>query len=596
MRFSAIFALGSLCLNQFTEAAPTISSSASGIIKRSQNGVESIDFEYVLDSIQAINERYLNGGGSFLQKRDDDQFIDQLMMEFHKHNLMDEFVDQLTSAPHLQGALEDSAVHFISSGQVDEPLLINSLRASGKLGIFFDSVLNSEELNDELFNTAQSILQTVDKEGDYAAKNSLDETEPFIHTIYSDTMSPKRRSVFDEERFLESHGMSKRDLISSIFSIVKAISNSGLVQKIIHSIIGNQSLVQYSINLFGKIFRSINWGKLFTAIKNSGLIEKIFTAILRLLAGLFAGSKLSSIIGEIFGGGANSTHKSFLASLLSSGVEVGSGLYSSLNKSSSSGLVSDLSNSFKNPGSPYSYTPSASTRLYSAATSTSPPSPSTSSSGGLLLILFPSLFSGKSSSGSTPSSSSSSPSTTNSGSSKGFLLTLLGFLFKPKSATNNQSSSGQSSGGFFSRLFGSLNSKPSSSTPTSSTPTSSSSNSSGKGFLATLFDSLYNKPSSSSSLSSSSNSAGSTATGFSLGALIGSLFKPKSGGTSGSSSPLAQPSSVFSSAKACCCSPNRIKQRAMKRALTAKLQRSFKRSLAAGDLELNEGLMKFFLK
>lgn len=189
------------------------------------------------------------------------------------------------------------------------------------------------------------------------ARNALDETEPFIHTIHSQTMNPKRRSSFDEDLFFETHELSKRDLMSSMISIVKAITNSGLVKKIVQSIIGNQSLVQYSINLFGEIFRTINWGKLFTAIKNSGLIQKIFQLILRLLAGLFSGSKLFSLISEIFGGGSNSTHKSFLASLLSTCVEVGSGLYSSLNKTRSSGLLSDLTNAFKNPSSPYSYTP-----------------------------------------------------------------------------------------------------------------------------------------------------------------------------------------------------------------------------------------------
>lgn len=625
MKISHILSLGSLWVSGFVEAAPTMGSSSSNIVKRSDDGIESIDFEYVISSIKAINERYSIGAISSIQKRDDDEFIDQLMMEFHRHNLMDDFVDQLASAPHLHEALEDSVVDTIQSGLVDEPLLVNSLRASGRLGEFFDSVLNNDELNDELYYTAHDILQSSELHGDLAARHALDLTEPFLHTVYSDAMSPKRKRYFDEEEFIRSHGMSKRDLLSSIISIVKSISNSGLVQKIVHSIIGNQSLIQYSVSLFGKIFRSINWQKLFTAIKNSGLIQKLFLTILKLLAGLFTGSSISSIIKELFGGGSNSTHKSFLASLMSSGVEVGSGLYSSLNKSSSSGLLSDLSSTFKGPYS----APSGSTPLYNTPATATKGSPySSSSSGGFLLSLF----------GAPKSSTSPAPSPSSSTSSGGFLLSLLGSLFKPKSSSNALSGSlnsggflskllgslfsgkpsssssaplsgSQSSGGFFSKLLGSLfgGKSPSTSsssaptyTPSSSTGSTSSSTPSGKGFLATLFDALFPKKSGSSSSSSSQSSTGATAAaGFSIGSLIDGLFHKSGSASTGSgstTSPLASPSSAFGSAKQCCCSPNNIRQRAMKRALNAKLKRAVKRSLAAGDIELNEGLMNFFLK
>ncbi|WPK25057.1 hypothetical protein PUMCH_002358 [Australozyma saopauloensis] len=589
MKVATILAVGSLWLTSVT-AAPTIGSSASNIIKRSESGLESIDFDYVFSSIVAINDRYNNGAISSIQKRDDDDFIDQLMMEFHKHNLMDDFVEQFVNAPHLHDALEESTVNLISNGEVDEPLLVNSLRASGKLGEFFDSVLNNEELNDELYHTAQSIAEKSQAEGQFAARNALSETEPFIHTVFSEAMSPKRKRAFDEDLFFETHGMSKRDLLSSIISIVKAISNSGLVQKIVRSIIGNQSLIQYSINLFGKIFRSIDWGKLFTAIKNSGLIQKIFNLIIRLVSGFFAGSSFSSLIKEIFGGGSNSTHKSFLAGLLSSGVEVGSGLYSSLNKSSSSGLLSDLSSNFK--GNPSTAT--GSVPLYSAPKATSGAYTPTSTGGFLSGLFLPKT---------SPSGSST---TTGSSSSGGFLLTLLGNLFKPKpssSSSSNSGLSGNSSGGFFSSLLGSLfgGNKPSSSTPSSSSSSNSSSSGSGKGLLATLFDSLFPKSGSrpgTSSPSSGSSSSSSTGAGIGLGSLIGGLFGGSlSGSKPGSStSSSASPTGAFTSAKQCCCSPNRIRQRAMKRALQAKLKRSVKRSLAAGDLDLSEGLMNFFLK
>lgn len=597
MRLLHILLLGSLWLSGITEAAPAMGPSSTNIVKRNEEGIESIDFEYVISSIKAINERYSIGGMNSIQKRDDEEFIDQLMMEFHRHNLMDDFIDQLSNAPHLHEALEDSAVSAIQSGLVDEPLLVNSLRASGRLGEFFDSVLNNEELNDELYSTANDILQTSQQHGDLAARHALDLTEPFIHTIYSDSMSPKRKRQFDEEEFIRTHGMSKRDLLSSIVSIVKAISNSGLVQKIVHSIIGNQSLIQYSINLFGKIFRSINWQKLFTAIKNSGLIQKLFLTILKLLAGLFTGSSISSLIKEIFGGGSNSTHKSFLAGLMSSGVEVGSGLYSSLNKSSSGGLLSDLSSTFKGSNAP----PSGTTPLYNSPATAPKSYTLSSSSGGFLLSLFGAP---KSYTSTAPSSSSSTPT-----SSGGFLLTLLGSLFKPKSSSNSTSGSLNSGGGgFLSGLLGSLfggkpSSSSSSSSPSNASPSStgstSSSTSTGKGLLASLFDALFPKKLSGSSSSPSSATGATGAAGFSIGSLIDGLFHKSgsSGAGSGSTtSPLASPSSAFGSAKQCCCSPNNIKKRAMKRALNAKLKRAVKRSLAAGDIELNEGLMNFFLK
>lgn len=412
MKFGSLFAFASLT-GVLVSAAPT-AGSAANIIKRSESGASIIDFDYVLNNIRDINARYLRGDANSLQRRDDDEFINQLMVELHNSNLLDSFVDQLTAMPHLTEAVHEGVKESISSGLVDETTVFTSLKNSGNLPQFFDSMLNDEDLNEELYYTAKDILDTTMSGGQLAARSAVDEAEPFLKAIYSDELY--KREFYDEDLLYHSYGMEKRDLLSIIETIVKEISSLGLVLKIISLITGNELLIKYALTLITKVFKSIDWSSLFTTLKNSSIVQSLFKKILSFLAGLFSGSSLSSLIEELFGTLSNSTHKSFLSSLLTIGIEVGEDLFKSL--TGSSGLLSELLSTFLN-GTSSSSSSSTGTSLLSllsllfgssSSSSTSTDSTTTSSSTGLISTIFDALFGDSTSSDSSSSSSSGSTS------------------------------------------------------------------------------------------------------------------------------------------------------------------------------------------
>lgn len=388
------------------------------------------------------------GSLSTLQKRDDSEFIDLLMVELHNSDLLNDFIDQLVAAPHLTSALEESALALISSGKLNETLLMSSLRNSGRLPEFFESVLNDEDLNSQLYVVARDILKGVEDGGELAARDALEKSAPFLSGLYGETMSPRvKRDYYNDDLLENAYGMSKRDLIDSIVNIIAEISSSGLVLRIVSSILGNQTLVQYGLNLFSQIITSVDWQSVFNAIKDSGIIQSIFTLIMNLLAGLFSGDTLSSFLSDLFSG--NSTTGLFLGNLFGLVVEIGGELFSSLTKSG--GLLSELLGTFFNG------TDSSST--------------SSSSGGGFLLGLFDSLFGSSSDSGS-----------------------------KSESGSSGSDSSGSSSGGFFSSLFDSLFGD------SSNGDSSSSSNSNSLGSMADdMVDSMFGGSSSGSSGGSGSS-------------------------------------------------------------------------------------------
>ncbi|KAM9920702.1 hypothetical protein OXX59_007026 [Metschnikowia pulcherrima] len=544
MKLVAILTAGSLLTGSFVNAAPR--SSAANIVKRNDFGDEIIDFDYVIRTVKSINERYANKDAKSLQKRDDSEFIDQLMVEFHNHNLLEEFVHQLAETPRLRDSVEKGVLSSISSGKASSTVLLSSLRNSGQLTPFIDSVLNDEDLNDELYASAREILSNTETKSALKKRQALDDAEHLIKALYHDTT---QRDIYQNGIVLRQYGVSKREIVSTVISIIEEIYDSEFVQDIIHSIIGNQSLISYAIGLFQKIFQSINWSSLFTAIKNSGFIRTLFASVLSLLTSLFSGSSISSLIDELFGGGSNSTHKSFLATLLSAGVEIGSDLFRSLTNSSSSGssnsggLLSELLDTFLNGTSSVS----------SGDTSSSS---TNASSGGFLSGLISGLFGGSASSSSSSGSSSTATATgVSSSSTSGGLLST---IFDDNFGNNDSASTGSNDSGSTS------GSTPG---PSSGSSSSGSSSSSGGSFISSLIDGLFGGDGS----SSSSTAATKTSSAISSAS-----------------------SSVFSSKKACCCSASKIKKRALKRALTKKVKRSVRRTFSAGSLSLPEEMMRYF--
>lgn len=541
MRLLSILTYASVLGGALVTAAPT-TGTKNGITKRNDNGASVIDFDYVLNTIRDMNARYESGASSTLQRRDDSEFLDQFVVELHNLDLLQDFLDQLTSVPELTAAVEDGVSSAISNGLVNETTVLTGLRNSGKLDQFFDSVLSDEDLSNDLYLDAREILLNIENGGQLAARDALTAALPFLNALYAESSSAMTKREYYSDSVLEqTYGMEKRALISTLFSIVKEITSSLLVQDIIHSITGNQLLLQYSIGLVSKIFSSINWTSLFNTLRNSGLVKSIFRAILNFLAGLFSGSSLSSLISELFGG--NSTSSSLISKLLSIGVEVGGELFKSLTKSG--GLLSELLDTFLNGSS-------------------SSTSKSTSSSSGGLLSLLSSLFGGSSSDSSSGSSSSSS------GSSGGLLSTL------------------------FSSLFGGSSGSSSSGTSTSSGSSSSSSG----GWLSNLLDGLFGDSSSSSSSSSSSGSGSLlTTVGGLAESLVDNLFGGSSSSGSSNSGTLSSSGSgsLFTGSTSCCCSADKIKKRALKRALKKRVNRSIKRAIMGGKATLPDGMMGYMM-
>lgn len=336
MRFTSILTLATTFTASFVAAAPA-TGSAVNIMKRSENGASIIDFEYVAKAMRDLSERSASGNVNEAQKRDDEDFIDQLVVQLHNSDLLNEFVDQLTSSPRLKDAVHEGVVKAIGDGNVDDVVVFKALRNSGKLQQFFESVLNDEDLNGALSKDAESILTEVQKDGDAGRKRALETAQPFIKRLYEELPDRvEKRDIHPD--ILEAYGMEKRDLIDAIGSIVSLIFDSGIIQNIIRSILGNKSLIQGALNLVTNVIKSIPWGNLFNAIKNSGIIQKIFRWGFNFIVGLFQNGTISRIFDTLFGAGSEG--KSFISRLLTVLVDVGGELFKSLGNSK--GLLGEI--------------------------------------------------------------------------------------------------------------------------------------------------------------------------------------------------------------------------------------------------------------
>lgn len=543
MRLGSIFAFTSALTASFVSAAPA-TGSAAGIVKRGDSGNSVIDFDYVINTMRLINDRYASGQASHIEKRDDSDFINSLMVELKNNNMLEEFVHQLTSVPRLEQAVHQSVQYAIGNGTVDEVTVFKSLRSSGKMQSFFESMLNDDDLNNEIAEDAHKILLKVQNGSTEAKRELLESSQHFIKRFYEAQADPLFKREFGPE-ILDAYGMDKRDIISSIVSLVELIFDSGLVQDIVHSILGNQSLIQFAESLISKVFHSINWSSLWNTLKNSGIIQKIFHWAISFISGLFSSGTISNIINTLFGD--NSGNKPFLSRLLNVVVEVGGELFKSL--TGSSGLLGELFGT-----------------LFNGNSTSSSQNKGGSSSGSSLSDWIDNLFGGSSSGSGSGSGSSSS----GFGSGATAVATA--------GAGSGSSSGGSSSGGSFtdwlSGLFGGSSSSGSGSSGSGSSGSGSSgssgSGSSGSGSSGGFFDDLLNDIFGDSS-SSGSGSSGSGSSGS------GSGSGDKGTSPSGSHS---SGSGVFGgNSKSCCCSPNNIRKRALKRALHRKIKRSFKRAL-----------------
>lgn len=75
-------------------AAPVVESPASKVIKTDENGVENIDFEFVLPYFEALNGRFEAKGIRSITEKDE-KFLDRLLKAIQERGILEEIFDMI---------------------------------------------------------------------------------------------------------------------------------------------------------------------------------------------------------------------------------------------------------------------------------------------------------------------------------------------------------------------------------------------------------------------------------------------------------------------------------------------------------------------
>lgn len=226
MRFSNILCIATAFTTALVSAAPTVQ--YTDAVDVSARDVPAFDYDLALRSIQDLNEKAGTEAG--LDKRDDET-INALLSQLGSSNLLHSFVDLFTNDSRLFDQIADEVTQALSSENLNSTSLLNAL-SSSELSQFFSGVSKRED-----FSAEDAIANLSKRDGDF------------------------------------------------LVSIIQAIANSGLVSKLVNSLLSNPELLQAGERLVVSVLKSINWSSIFTAIKNSGIITSIFNGILGLLQG-----------------------------------------------------------------------------------------------------------------------------------------------------------------------------------------------------------------------------------------------------------------------------------------------------------------------
>lgn len=224
MRFSNILCIATAFTSTLVSAAPTVQ--YSNAVDVAARDVPAFDFDLALRTVQELNDKAGTEAG--LDKRDDDK-ITELLEKMESSNLLGSFVDLFTNDSRLFDQIAEEVSKTLSNA--DPETVLNAL-SSSPLASYFNSASKREDFN------ADDVLATLSKrEGDF------------------------------------------------LTSIVQAIVNSGLVSKVVNSLLTNTSLLQAAGRLIVSVIKNVDWSSVFTAVKNSGLISSIFNGVIGLLTG-----------------------------------------------------------------------------------------------------------------------------------------------------------------------------------------------------------------------------------------------------------------------------------------------------------------------
>lgn len=489
MRFGSILGVVTLVSSALVGAAPTHKDAVDLQVRH-----DMFDVDVTVRELEQLNERAATG----LSKRDDD-FISSLLLQLDLADLLDSFIDKLSNNSKFTSTITSEVTSALASKSVNVTTIVDALSESDLLENFFSSILSDTgSIRTSLLKYAKQLFQSGKLTS--SSKRSLDIEDMPVHEV----------------------SLSKRDG-EFLTKIVNAITDSGLVSKIVLSVLNNQELISGAKNLLVSAFKKINWSSLYTTIKNSGIVQSLWEKALTSIKSRVA------LVSSIESASSSSTRRKradddtsnvgalAIAALGSASATTTEEATSTEATESDSGLGNLVDNLLG--------ATSAETETSTQATAEASETSTSTTTGGGIAGLIGNLFGGDDETTTTTSSEAESSETASSG--LGSLIdSLLGNDDDESTTTTSTELESTETGSLFEDLLGAFLDSDDNSTATTTTAKStstgliiddllldlldgSSSNStfSGSTFLKNLIDNIFDDDDSSNSTSSSSSSS-----------------------------------------------------------------------------------------
>lgn len=251
MKFGKVLIIATAFASTLVGALPTVHDDSVQVVTRD---APTFNFPLAVRTMKELNDKA--GTPEGLDKRDD-EFINSLLELLHNNNLLNTFVDHLTNNSAISGFLASAATHAISNNLVNSSTLVSALSRSGLLSNVFNSMLESRDLAPTVMEHTRDLFKI--------GLVDLDGTSEF-----------KREDI----NYDELSDISKRDVADFIVQIINAISNSGLVSRLLNSILSNPTFLQAGERLLVRLLKEIDWSSVIKSIWNSGIIQNVFKDII----------------------------------------------------------------------------------------------------------------------------------------------------------------------------------------------------------------------------------------------------------------------------------------------------------------------------
>lgn len=250
MKFGKILLLATSFSGALVSAVPTANEDTIQVVTRDAPG---FNFPLAVRTIKELNSKAESPEG--LDKRDD-EYINSLLELLHNSNLLDLFVGHLANNSNLAGTVSHAVTKAISSNLVNPSVLMSAITRSGSLSNVFNSMLDNRDLSPSVLEHTRDLFSAglVDLDG---------------------TVESKRDNVIVDEL----SDISKRDVADFIVEIVNAISNSGLVAKILNSVLTNPAFLKATESLIVGVIKDVDWSAVIKSVWNSGIIQDVFKGI-----------------------------------------------------------------------------------------------------------------------------------------------------------------------------------------------------------------------------------------------------------------------------------------------------------------------------